>query len=211
MPGPGGPPYPTPEVAMKLTPFHTTLKNGTSVLVREVTQEDRHLLEIGFAHLSDQSKYFRFLGHRKNLTSPELTKFTALNGPDHVAVGAMVVGEPSPEPVAIARYFRLSDESHVAEIAITVVDSYQRQGLGNLLIGVLAKFAEMAGITTFSALVHGENRAMLGLLRHLGGTEASTDGMEMNIRIPITGNTEGRTFSSVDDPFKDARRLASIQ
>ncbi len=46
---------------------------------------DRHLLEVGYDHLSDESQYFRFLAARHHLTAKELDVFTSYNGPDHVA------------------------------------------------------------------------------------------------------------------------------
>lgn len=171
---------------MKLTPFTAILKNGTSVLVREVTHEDRHLLQIGFDHLSDRSRYFRFLTARHNLPA-ELNEFIASNGPDHVAVGALLESAAAPEPIGIARYIRLSDHTYIAEIAITIADSYQHQGLGSLLLVVLAKFARQNGITEFNALVHSENTAMLGLLGQLGSTQKSLGGAEIDVRILVSG------------------------
>ena len=195
---------------MKLTPFPATLKNGQSVLVREVTPEDRNLLEIGYDHLSDQSRYFRFLAARDDLTATELDIFTSSNGPDHVAIGALVEGSPEPEPIGIARYVRLPDLKHTAEIAITIADSHQRQGLGSLFLGVLAKFAQINGISEFYALVHQNNIAMLRLLRQLGGTQSPLDGTEVEVRIPILSDTKQDLPSSVGKAFKLAQNLATI-
>jgi RimJ/RimL family protein N-acetyltransferase len=175
---------------VKLTPFSATLKDGTSVLVREVTQEDRHLLQIGFAHLSDRAKYFRFLGGHNHLTEKELDRFTATNCPDHVAVGAVLTRGSGREPIGIARYVRLPGQRGVTEIAITIADQYQHQGLGSLLLGVLAKFAQHNGITEFNALVHRENRAMLGLLGHFDGAKTSLGGAEINVRFPVSLNCD---------------------
>lgn len=97
---------------MKLTPFPTPLKNGVSVLVRDVTSTDRHLLEIGFAHLSGRARYFRFLGAHTPLTEKELDRITAANDPDHVAAGALLRCRTIPEPIGIARYIRLPDQKH---------------------------------------------------------------------------------------------------
>lgn len=171
---------------MKLTPFPTTLKNGASVLVREVTPTDRHLLEIGFAHLSGRARYFRFLGAHKNLSEKELDRFTATNGLDHVAVGALLRDGPIPEPIGIARYIRLPDQKHVAEIAITIANQYQHQGLGSLLLGVLAKFAKQGRITEFNALVHSENTAMLGLLDQFGGVQTALGGEDIEVTFPVS-------------------------
>lgn len=170
---------------MRLIPFTATLKDGAHVLVREVTQDDRHLLQIGFAGLSDQAKYFRFLMPHKHLTFSELDQFTASNSRDHFAVGALLEGPLAPEPVGIARYVRLPDQDHVAEIAITIADRYQHQGLGRLLVGVLGRFARRDGITEFAALVHRDNRRMLGLFAQLGGTQVSIGGADIEVRCPV--------------------------
>lgn len=171
---------------MKLTPFRTTLRNGASVLIREVTPDDRHLLEIGFAHLSVRARYFRFLGSRENLTEKELDTFTATNGPDQIAVGALLRDGPTPEPIGIARYIRLPDQQHIAEIAITIVDHYQHQGLGGLFLDVLAKFARSGGITEFNALVHSENTAMLQLLGQFGAVRSAFDGKDVEFAFPVS-------------------------
>ena len=170
---------------MDFPPFSTTLKNGAPVLIREVTKDDRHLLQIAFEQLSARTKYFRFLGAHKNLSEKELDKFAATNEPDHVAVGAVLIGTAEPEPVGIARYIQLPDEQHVAEIAITIIDNYQHQGLGSLLLGVLAKFAQRNGITEFNALVHRENTAMQGLLSRFAGAKTSFDGTEIDVKFPV--------------------------
>lgn len=170
---------------MAFLPFPAALKNGTAVLIREVTQDDRHLLEIGFAHLSARTKYFRFLGAHKNLSELELDRFTATNAADHVAIGAVLTGTAEPEPIGIARYIQLPDQPHVAEIAITITDTYQHLGLGSLLLGVLGKFAQHSGITDFTALVHRENVAMLGMLGHFGDGKTSLNGSEIEVRFPV--------------------------
>lgn len=171
---------------MTLTPFQTPLKNGATVLVREVTPADRHLLEIGFAHLSGRARYFRFLGAHKNLTEKELDRFTAINDPDHIAVGALLSDRPIPEPIGIARYIRLPDQKHIAEIAVIIADSHQRQGLGSLLLGVLAEFAKRGGITEFNALVHSENTAMLGVLDQFGGAQTALGGEDIEVTFPVS-------------------------
>lgn len=173
-------------VNMNVPPFTATMKNGAPVLIREVTQDDRHLLEIGFAHLSARARYFRFLGAHKNLSEKELDKFAATNEPDHVAVGAVLIGTANPEPVGIARYIRLPAQQHVAEIAITITDDYHRQGLGSFLLGVLASFAQRNGITEFNAVVHRENTAMLGMLRHFDGAETSLGGSEIDVKVSVS-------------------------
>ena len=195
---------------MKLTPFQTTLKSGQSVLIREVTPEDRHLLKIGYNHLSHESRFFRFLAARRQLTARELDYFTSNNEPDHIAIGALLEGTRTPEPVGIARFIRLPDHPEMAEIAITIIDSFQGQGLGSLLLGVLAKFAKQKSISEFYALVHRDNMAMLCLLARLGGTQTSLGGAEIEVRVPILRDNIKLSPSSVRDTFMKADELADI-
>jgi RimJ/RimL family protein N-acetyltransferase len=195
---------------MKLSPFTTTLKEGQSVLVREVTPDDRHLLEVGFDHLSDESQYFRFLAARHHLTAKELDVFTTYNGPDHVAIGAIVEGSAEPEPIGIARYVHIPDLKTTAEIAITIADSHHRQGLSILLLGALAKFAQVNGITEFYALVHPKNTAMLGLLEHLGGRQNQLDGEEIEVRLPVNNASNLHIGSSTGETFRNTQSLATI-
>jgi len=174
---------------MKRAPFDAILKNGQPVLVREVTPADRHLLEIGYAQLSSQSRYFRFLAARHDLTPSELDKFTARNSEDHVAIGALTQGTPIPQPIGIARYVRFPDQPHKAEIAITIVDAVQRQELGSLLLEALWINAERSGISEFYALVHRDNEAMLGLLERYGARLSPLAGEEIEVSLPITGGS----------------------
>jgi RimJ/RimL family protein N-acetyltransferase len=171
---------------MIFPPFSAALANGTSILIREVTQDDRHLLETGFADLSTRAKHFRFMGAHKKLSEMELDTFTATNEPDHVAIGALLAGTAEPEPIGIARYIQLPDQQQIAEIAITIADSYQHQGLGSLLLRVLAKFARQNGITEFYALVHKENTGMLRLLDRFGGTKTLLGGSEIDARFSVS-------------------------
>ncbi|KIN71899.1 GNAT family N-acetyltransferase [Sulfitobacter guttiformis] len=183
---------------MKFTPFRTILKDGQSILLREVTPADRHLLEIGYAQLSSRSRYFRFLAARHDLTPSELDKFTARNGDDHVAIGALTQGTFIPRPIGIARYVRFPDQPHMAEIAITILDAVQRQGLGSLLLKALSTHAACCGISEFYALVHRDNVGMLGLLERFGGSVSTPDEEEIEISLPVSNRSLQLTQSAGD-------------
>src|SRR5258708_38701073 len=69
--------------------------------------------------------------------------------------------------VGVARYDRASG-TDVAEVAVAVVDEFQRRGLGGALLAILARVAREHGIKSFSLIVLPENQQMLGLLRKMG-------------------------------------------
>ena len=165
--------------------FGAMVSGGLQVTVRDVMPEDSDLIGLGFDRLSKQSRLFRFMTAKKRLTGQELEQFSALNIVDHAAFGALHMSESEAHPAGIARYIRTHEDGDAAEIAVTVVDAYQKRGIGTLLLGVLAKTASANGITEFLALVAKENHAMRHLLHELGGTEETPEEPEINIVLPI--------------------------
>jgi acetyltransferase (GNAT) family protein len=58
---------------------------------------------------------------------------------------------------------------------VTVVDGWQRRGLGTLLLEKLSERARVEGIERYTALVSGENRAVVGLLDAIGARVLSAN------------------------------------
>lgn len=154
---------------MHLNPFSTLLTDGTAVFVRELHPDDRTLIQSGFSHLSDRSRWLRFMHAVDHLTETQLSELTQPNDRDHFAVGAAEITTAGNEPAALARYIRLDHDPASAEMALTVVDDYHGLGLGTLLLGILAKAAVSDGIRSFIAYVDPGNRAMWHMLDQLGG------------------------------------------
>lgn len=193
---------------MKLIPFSIALRNAQTASIREVGPSDRDLLTSGFEHLSDQSRYFRFLAAHSKLSGKELTNFTAMNDKNHVAIGAVVEAGSEVVPLGIARFIRLEKQHDVAEFAITIVDEYQGLGLGSLLLGVLAKWAVLDGVSNFTALVHPENDKMRGVLDRLGCEYDRLGDTEFEYRLPLFENADDYPASSTGDAFGTAYELA---
>ena len=185
----------------------TTLKDHTPVLIRPVQPEDKPLREIDFAHLSDRSHYFRFLRPIARLSDWELDYLTSMHGPDHVAFGAMDI-TAEPLPVGIGRYVRLPAEPKAAEIAVTVIDSHQKRGLGSLLIGALAASAVMNVMSAFVALVHASNTPMPRLFRELDATVRTIDAAEKELRIPLHTDPACYPRTRVGDVMRCAHTLS---
>lgn len=150
-------------------PFRAVLRNGESVLIREIGPEDRPLLRDGFEKLSKQSRFFRFLAPHRALSEAELDQFTEANTDEHFAIGAASIGVEADMPLATARFVRLAEGAKDAEFALTIIDSHQRLGLGSLLLRTLAREAHGRGIGRFVALLHHENHGMQALMQRFGG------------------------------------------
>ena len=65
------------------------LRDGSTVLIRQVHSADAPLLADGFARLSARSRQLRFLTPKKELSPAELRDFTDVDHHDHEALGAL--------------------------------------------------------------------------------------------------------------------------
>jgi RimJ/RimL family protein N-acetyltransferase len=183
-----------------------TLRDGTRVLLRESRAEDGPLVRLGFAQLSDRSRQFRFLRAMPRLTDDDLS-FLADSG-DNEAIGALDLGPQPPAPVGLARYVRLPGRADTAELAVTVIDSHQRRGLGTLLFGCLAWQAERSGLRCFVALVHVRNDAMRRLLVDLGGIVDEDLEGELQYLLPLHLDAADYPSTAAGDAFRAAYALA---
>lgn len=167
---------------------HAVLQDGTRVLLRLVRPEDKELVRAGFAQLSSESRYARFLSPKSSLSEDELSYLCDLDHENHLAIGAVLDGPDDAVPVGvgIARYVRLPDRPDTAEAAITVVDAYQRRGLGKLLLVRLIAAAASRGIERFRCEVLASNAGMAALLAHITPDRTITAGAGvMSIELPL--------------------------
>jgi GNAT superfamily N-acetyltransferase len=80
-------------------------------------------------------------------------------------------------PQLSAAGFASDDEPSAADVAVTVLDDYQRRGIGRMLIEVLAVSARARGVGVLHFDVLAENEGMLGLLRSLGAIRTGQNGV----------------------------------
>jgi RimJ/RimL family protein N-acetyltransferase len=155
--------------------------------VRPIEPDDKDALTSAFAHLSEQSRYQRFMAPIVELSESQLRYLTEIDHRDHEALIAF--DAESGDGVGVARYVRLDDRSR-AEAAITVIDEWQGRGLGTGLCQLLAERARAEGIDCFTALLLAENEQMHDVLASLGpakvlSREAGT--VEVEVEIPEEG------------------------
>lgn len=151
-------------------PLPTRLPDGTPADIRPVTPEDAPLLVEGFSHLSEESRYRRFLDAIKQLTPQQVHYLTHADGYRHIAWG-VTVDDPAdghPIGVAIARCVRDEHDPELAEFAIAVADEWQKRGVGTMLALVVADRAYRAGIRRIKGLMLAENRGAFALMSQLG-------------------------------------------
>ncbi|MGA2211062.1 MAG: GNAT family N-acetyltransferase [Acidimicrobiales bacterium] len=144
------------------------LADHTRVLVRPVRPTDRHELAVGYEHLSAQARHLRFFTAPSRLSDADLEYLTNLDLKCHFAWAAFALDEPGQPGIGVARYIRDHAQSDHAEVAVTVLDDYQRRGLGTLLLRMLADQARHNGITTFVGHILWDNRELLETLSAAG-------------------------------------------
>ena len=164
------------------------LRDGLRVRVRQGHRSDRDLLLRGFARLSEESRYRRFLAPKPELSKANIHYLTEIDHHDHEAMIAL--DEATGEGIGVARYVRDSKRPAVAEVAVTVIDDWQGRGLGTLLLEVISARAREEGITTFTALMLATNHEMMDVIKALGPVrivdmEAGT--VEIEMPIPNLG------------------------
>jgi RimJ/RimL family protein N-acetyltransferase len=144
------------------------LPDGSQILVRPVHRDDAALLEEGFSRLSAESRRLRFLSDKTRLSPDELRYFTQVDHHDHEAIGARDAADG--RGVGVARFIRDPEHPDVAEIAVAVVDEWQRRGVATELLRRLFLRARDEGVRRFTALVADDNEGVAILLRELGGS-----------------------------------------
>jgi GNAT superfamily N-acetyltransferase len=146
-----------------IAPTPSTMVVGDHALtVREITIDDVDRLRRLFTRLSPDSVYRRFFSP---VQEPPRTALLWLADVDHTSRDALVALDGD-EIVAVARYDGRAGTS-TAEIAVTVEDAWQGQGVGKRLTRRLAVLARDHGIESFDAVVQPDNRPALGLIRRL--------------------------------------------
>jgi RimJ/RimL family protein N-acetyltransferase len=141
------------------------LRDGTTAVVRPVHYGDAPVLIDGFARMSVRSRWLRFLMSKHALSPAEVRFLTDVDHLDHEAI--LAIDPADGRGMGIARYVRDRTDPHAAEIAVTVVDEWQRRGLGTELINLLIVRALRAGIQRFTALASADNEGIAQVLRRV--------------------------------------------
>jgi GNAT superfamily N-acetyltransferase len=145
-----------------------TLSDGQTVRLRAIQPSDRERLREEFLKLSKATVRDRFFSVKMDLTPKELTYFTEVDFNHHVALIAELESETSYVPVAVGRLVRNSGQPDHCEIAITVTDAMQGQGIGKILLNHLIDCARKLGVRHMDASVMADNTRMMKLIRKSG-------------------------------------------
>ena len=179
---------PPPRAAAVSDPpvLRMTLRDGRPVALRPVVPQDRVRLAEGFEELSQESRRLRFLGSVSTLSEAQLRYLTEVDGVDHVAWGALDLTQPDAPGFGVGRFIRLGRGSDVAEFSLTVLDTAQGLGVGQLLLAVLAVVAPTVGVGTLRGVVGRENDRMSAWMFRLNAQlVASEPELTLDLHLPV--------------------------
>jgi L-amino acid N-acyltransferase YncA len=183
-------------------PWRRTVEPARPALrVRPLTAGDGVTLDAVFDGLSERSRYLRFHGPVPRLTARVRASLLDIDGHRHVAVVAEAWSAGAWAPVGIARAIRTGPG--VAELAVEVVDDWQGQGVGRLLLEDLRERAAALGYRELHAEVLLSNAGVLALLHRVfpgAWLRSAVDG-EATVVCPIGGAE--RALDAIAAAFDD--------
>jgi RimJ/RimL family protein N-acetyltransferase len=142
------------------------MTSAEQLIIRPLTADDRGALARLPERVSPQSAISRFHGAVGLLSDDLLDRLVDLESGRHEAVVAI----DGDGVAGIARYVRDDADESRAEVAVLVVDEWQRRGVATLMLRPLVASALAAGITHFWADTPPENAAARHLLANLATT-----------------------------------------
>ena len=150
-------------------PRSITLRDGREVTLRAIVEADATGIVRAFERLSAQSRYYRFMQHKKQLDGAALQRGVHPRPGHDFAFVATTAADDTIDIVGAAQYVRTGrSNDRTCEFAITVAEDWRCSELATKLLASLVRRARRDGYETMKGLVIAENTAMLALARKLG-------------------------------------------
>ena len=142
------------------------LRDGRTVEIRALRPDDEGDMLAAVGRTGSQSLQRRFFVVKRGFSEKEIAFFMNIDFTNHVALVALADEDGRKAIIGGGRY--ILTEPSKAEIAFVVIDAYQGQGVGTLLMRHLAVIARGAGLKELIAEVLPENAAMRKVFSKFG-------------------------------------------
>jgi RimJ/RimL family protein N-acetyltransferase len=159
-------------------------RNGQSIEIRALKPTDRPGMLQAIGRTRAESLYRRFFGSKRTFSELEIEFFVNIDFVNHVALVAVTKRDGKDIIIGGGRYVVVQRET--AELAFTVTDEYQGQGIGTALLRHLVKLARNAGIKDLVADVLPDNTPMLKVFEKSGlaiRTTREADAIHVTLEI----------------------------
>jgi acetyltransferase len=172
LPRPAIRPYPTRYISSAET------EDGTPITIRPIRPEDEVMMRAFHAELSAESVFSRYM-HAMSLAGriahDRLSRVCFIDYDREMRLVAEIANPDSAEHAIIGVATAMQTREHgVVEMALSVVDRYQSQGVGTILLEKLIQYARRENLHTMIAGMFPENHRMIRLAEAMG-FEVHTD------------------------------------
>ena len=149
-------------------PRRLVLRDAREVTLRAIAETDKAEIIQAFDRLSTDSRYARFMHHKKHLSEAALERGVHPRpGRDYVFV-ATVPAADGIDIVGAAQYVRADENNDkLCEFAITVAEDWRASGLARQLLASVIRRARRDRYETMEGWVIPGNTPMLTLARKL--------------------------------------------
>ncbi|HUF40112.1 MAG TPA: GNAT family N-acetyltransferase [Anaerolineales bacterium] len=189
------------------------LRNEEQIRIRPIRPDDAAGLQDSFVRMSPETIYDRFLGSKQHLSDAEARRLSRLDYERNMALVA-TVGPELDDPgsiIGVARYHLLDSEPGCAEFAIVVGDSYQRLGLGTLLMKRLIEYAYAHGVKTFLGITYPYNVRLVQFVYRSGLPVERTlhEGL-VELRIELGPEPYSEVIAPLDHEHRNPQRTPPL-
>jgi len=149
-------------------PRRVHLRDGRAVTLRAIGPADAPEIVRAFERLTVESRYSRFMQHKRKLDAAALARGVHPRPGLDFAFVATVPTADGIDIVGAAQYVRVGDDDpSTCEFAITVAEDWRGSGLATQLLASLVRRARRDGYTRMEGLVIAGNSKMLALAHKL--------------------------------------------
>jgi L-amino acid N-acyltransferase YncA len=152
----------------RYSPRRLRLRDGREVILRAIAETDAPEITQAFERLSADSRYLRFMQHKKQIDPAALERGVHPRPGRDFAFVATIPSANGIDIVGAAQYVRANERSRkTCEFAITVAEDWRGSGLAARLLASLVRRARRDGYRTMQGSVIADNAPMLALARKL--------------------------------------------
>ncbi len=189
---------------------YVLLRDGSGITLRMATPEDAAAVRGFVSEVSDESRYFRFMGGVSYVSKTVIDGMCTNDPSDQANILAVFGDDKNGRVIGIGNYVSLAVR-HAAEVAFLVDDKYQGKGIGTLLLERLAGIAAANGFVEFEAEMLSANDKMMTVFRDAGfEVVQAIGGSTVHIEFPVTGNAAVREKAELRDRIATANSLTPI-
>jgi GNAT superfamily N-acetyltransferase len=138
-----------------------------TITIRPIRLTDEEMEAEFIRRLSPGTRHYRFLGGLKELTPKMLKSFCDVDYNHSMAFVATVSRDGEEVEIGVSRYAP-NTRGDIREMAVTVADDWQNQGIGTLLTKKLIEFAKDHGVKKLYSVDFVDNVSMRQLANEFG-------------------------------------------